>query len=121
MAKKYVYFFGDGKSEGRGSDKNLLGGKGANLCEMARLGIPVPAGFVINTEVCTDYYAAGRKLPGALEKEMRAAMARVEKVMGGKFGDAKNPLLVSVRSGARISMPGMMETVLNLGLNEKTL
>src|SRR5690606_40110026 len=112
MAKKYVYFFGDGKSEGRGNQKELLGGKGANLCEMARLGIPVPAGFVITTEVCTDYYKNGHKLPATLDKEVRAAMARTEKEMDGKFGDPKNPLLVSVRSGARISMPGMMETVL---------
>jgi len=121
MATKYVYFFGGGASEGKGDQKELLGGKGANLCEMARMGIPVPAGFVVSTEVCTDYYKRGRKLPTTLEKEVRANMAKVEKVMGGKFGDSKNPLLVSVRSGARISMPGMMETVLNLGLNEQTL
>src|SRR5688572_5673595 len=99
MAKKFVYFFGDGKSEGRGDQKELLGGKGANLCEMARLGIPVPAGFVITTEVCTEYYKNGRKLSSNIDKEVRAAMSRCEKVMGGKFGDARNPLLVSVRSG----------------------
>jgi pyruvate,orthophosphate dikinase len=121
MAKKFVFFFGDGSSEGRADQKNLLGGKGANLCEMANLGVPVPAGFTISTEVCTHYYENGRKLPGDLDSQIRKAMARVEKVMGGKFGDAKNPLLVSVRSGARVSMPGMMETVLNLGLNENVL
>src|SRR5690606_40203614 len=99
MAKKFVYFFGDGKSEGRGAQKELLGGKGANLCEMARLGIPVPAGFVITTDVCTEYYKNGRKLPAGLEKEIRAAMTRTEKVMGAKFVDARNPLLVSVRAG----------------------
>jgi pyruvate,orthophosphate dikinase len=121
MAKKFVYFFGDGSSEGRADQKELLGGKGANLCEMANLGVPVPAGFTISTEVCTHYYEHGRKLPSDLDTQIRKAMARVERVMGGKFGDAKNPLLVSVRSGARVSMPGMMETVLNLGLNEKTL
>ncbi|MCX7718427.1 MAG: pyruvate, phosphate dikinase [Candidatus Sumerlaeaceae bacterium] len=121
MAQKFVYFFGDGKSEGGAEMKNLLGGKGANLGEMARLGLPVPAGFTITTEVCTYYYQHGRKLPPGLDKEIRSHMARVEKVMGAKFGDPKNPLLVSVRSGARASMPGMMETVLNLGLNEQTL
>lgn len=121
MSPKYLYFFGAGKSEGRAEMKNLLGGKGANLCEMASLGLPVPAGFVITTEVCTYYYQNGKKLPADLDKDIRVYMLRVEKVMGAKFGDAKNPLLVSVRSGARASMPGMMETVLNLGLNEQTL
>lgn len=121
MSTKYVYLFGGGTSEGRADMKNLLGGKGANLCEMARLGIPVPAGFCITTEVCTYYYENGRKYPEGLEKEVRAAMAATEKIMDAKFGDPGNPLLVSVRSGARASMPGMMETVLNLGLNEKTL
>lgn len=119
--KKYVYFFGEGKSDGRADMKNLLGGKGANLCEMARLGIPVPPGFVITTEVCTAYYEAGKKLPRGLDKQVEAAMAHCERIMKAKFGDPKNPFLVSVRSGARISMPGMMETVLNLGLNPKTV
>lgn len=121
MATKYVYFFGAGKSDGRADMKSLLGGKGANLCEMARLGLPVPPGFVITTEVCTYYYQNGKKLPSGLEVDVRAMMERCEKLMGMKFGDAANPLLVSVRSGARASMPGMMETVLNLGLNDKTI
>ena len=124
MAKtktKYVYFFGDGKAEGAAKMKNLLGGKGANLAEMANLGIPVPAGFSITTEVCTYYYDHGQKFPPELKKEVETALKGVEKSMGAKFGDAKNPLLVSVRSGARISMPGMMDTVLNIGLNDKTI
>jgi len=121
MAKKNVYFFGGGKAEGKASMPNLLGGKGANLAEMASLGIPVPAGFTITTEVCTEYYANKGKLPKALEAEVKQALARVEKTMGKKFGDVKNPLLVSVRSGARKSMPGMMETVLNVGLCSKTI
>ncbi|MFH1059781.1 MAG: pyruvate, phosphate dikinase [Pseudomonadota bacterium] len=124
MAKaktKYVYFFGDGKAEGAAKMKNLLGGKGANLAEMANLGIPVPAGFSITTEVCTYYYANKEKFPPELKKEVETALKGVEKSMGAKFGDAKNPLLVSVRSGARISMPGMMDTVLNIGLNDKTI
>jgi len=118
---KYVYFFGDGKAEGAAKMKNLLGGKGANLAEMANLGIPVPAGFTITTEVCTYYYANKEKFPPELKKEVEAALKGVEKSMGAKFGDAKNPLLVSVRSGARISMPGMMDTVLNIGLNDETI
>ncbi len=121
MSVKYVYSFGNGKAEGRGDQKELLGGKGANLAEMARLGLPVPAGFTITTEACTEYYRQGKKLLNMLNKEMRQALAKVEKIMGKKFGDVKNPLLVSCRSGARSSMPGMMETVLNIGLNEKTL
>ena len=118
---KYVYFFGAGKAEGSGSQTELLGGKGANLAEMARLGLPVPAGFTITTEMCTEYNRRGRKLPDSLVKDIKAALARVERVMGKKFGDPKNPLLVSCRSGARKSMPGMMETVLNIGLTSKTL
>ena len=116
MAKKNVYFFGGGKADGNAEMKNLLGGKGANLAEMCNLGIPVPAGFTITTEMCTEYYENNKKLPAELTKEVNAAMAKVEKVMGKKFGDPKNPLLVSVRSGARRSMPGMMDTVLNVGL-----
>jgi len=122
MAKqKNVYFFGGGKADGNESMKELLGGKGANLAEMCNLGIPVPAGFTITTEMCTVYYANKGNLPKELEKEVDAAMAKVEKIMGKKFGDSKNPLLVSVRSGARKSMPGMMDTVLNVGLCTKTI
>ncbi len=118
---KYVYSFGGKTAEGRAEDKNLLGGKGANLAEMCHLGIPVPAGFTITTEVCTAYYKNNRKYPKELTKQVDAALARVEKIMGMKFGDADNPLLLSVRSGARRSMPGMMETVLNVGLCSKTI
>ncbi len=121
MSDKMVYFFGGGAADGRAEMKNLLGGKGANLAEMANLGIPVPAGFTITTEVCTHYYQAGRTYPPTLEAEVAAALAKVEQVMGAKFGDPNNPLLVSVRSGARSSMPGMMETVLNVGLCSKTI
>ena len=119
-AAKRTYFFGGGKAEGTKEMKNLLGGKGANLAEMANIGLPVPPGFTITTEVCTEFYAGGKKLPKALDADIRAAIARMEKLVGAKFGDAKNPLLVSVRSGARASMPGMMDTILNLGLNDKT-
>ncbi len=118
---KYVYFFGAGKADGKAEMKNLLGGKGANLAEMTNLNIPVPAGFSITTEVCTYYYSHGRKYPVELDKQVRTALAKVESIMDAKFGDAENPLLVSVRSGARRSMPGMMETVLNVGLTEKTI
>ena len=117
---KYVYFFGNGRAEGTADLKNLLGGKGANLAEMVNIGLPVPPGFTITTELCTYYYANGRKYPKILEKQVRDALAKVERSMGAKFGDAKNPLLVSVRSGARASMPGMMDTILNLGLNDTT-
>jgi len=119
-AGKRTYFFGGGKAEGTKEMKNLLGGKGANLAEMANIGLPVPPGFTITTDVCTEFYAGGKKLPKALDAEVRASIARMEKVVGAKFGDPKNPLLVSVRSGARASMPGMMDTILNLGLNDKT-
>jgi len=119
--KRRVYFFGGGRADGNASMKSLLGGKGANLAEMTRLGVPVPAGFTISTEVCTEFYAQGRQLPKGLEAELRAHLARVEKEMGGTFGSGTRPLLVSVRSGARASMPGMMDTVLNLGLNDETL
>ena len=123
MAKvpKYVYFFGSGKAEGKAEMKNLLGGKGANLAEMVNIGLPVPPGFTITTEVCTAYYQNKQKYPKSLEKEVRTALVKVEKAMGAKFGDAKNPLLVSIRSGARASMPGMMDTILNLGLNDQTV
>jgi pyruvate,orthophosphate dikinase len=117
---KYVYFFGGGKAEGRADMKELLGGKGANLAEMTNIGLPVPAGFTITTEVCT-YYANDHKYPPNLKAEVDQALRKTEEVMGAKFGDPKNPLLVSCRSGARVSMPGMMDTVLNIGLNEATL
>ncbi len=121
MAKKMVYFFGGGKGEGNAGMKNLLGGKGANLAEMAKLGVPVPPGFTITTDVCVHFYQNKRRYPQGLKEEVAKAMAKVEKVMGKSFGDAKNPLLISVRSGARRSMPGMMETVLNVGLTSKTI
>ncbi len=119
--KKMVYFFGGGKAEGNAKMKELLGGKGANLAEMASLGVPVPPGFTITTEVCTYFYQNKKKYPATIKADVEKAMAGVEQIMGKKFGDAKNPLLVSVRSGARSSMPGMMETVLNVGLTEKTI
>ena len=118
---QYVYFFGNKYADGDGSMKNLLGGKGAGLAEMTKLGIRVPAGFTITTEVCTYFYEHGRKYPEDLENKLQVNLETVEKTMGAKFGDAENPLLVSVRSGARISMPGMMDTVLNLGLNDETI
>ncbi len=117
----YVYAFGGGTADGRADMKNLLGGKGANLAEMANLGIPVPAGFTLTTEVCTYYYDHGNSYPPELEAEVERALARTEEVMGATFGDPSNPLLLSVRSGARMSMPGMMETVLNIGLCSETL
>jgi len=121
-ASKYVYFFGNGKADGNGSMKPLLGGKGANLAEMSRIGLPVPPGFTITTEVCTHYYDNNRNYPKALQAQTETGMANIEKVMGTKFGDKKAmPLLVSVRSGARDSMPGMMDTILNLGLNDDTV
>jgi pyruvate,orthophosphate dikinase len=119
---KYVYLFGKGKADGNGSMKPLLGGKGANLAEMSRIGLPVPPGFTVTTEVCTYYYANKRTYPKALDAQTRSGMANIEKIMGTKFGDKKKmPLLVSVRSGARDSMPGMMDTILNLGLNDDTV
>ncbi len=120
MAKK-VYSFGNGAAEGSAEMKNLLGGKGANLAEMSSIGVPVPAGFTITTDECLEYYNNGKKLSKSLKKDVIKALGKVEKIMGSKFGDVKNPLLVSVRSGARVSMPGMMDTVLNLGLNDKTV
>ena len=118
---KYVYFFGDNKADGTAEMKELLGGKGANLAEMTSLGIPVPPGFTLTTEVCTQYYKNNQNYPSELEEQVNDAIAQTETVMGRKFGDQSNPLLFSVRSGARISMPGMMETVLNVGLTSKTI
>jgi len=118
---KYVYTFGGGSAEGSASDKNLLGGKGANMAEMCSLGIPVPAGFTISTECCTAYYASGCKLPAELTGQVLEALRKVESIMGMKYGDTVNPLLVSCRSGARSSMPGMMDTVLNVGLCAATI
>ncbi len=120
-AGKLVYFFGNGRADGDAGMKNLLGGKGANLAEMASLGLPVPPGFTITTEVCTHYYANGRRYPSALKEQVAAALSGVEKILALGFGDPTNPLLLSVRSGARSSMPGMMETVLNVGLTSATI
>ncbi len=119
--EKWVYSFGGGKAEGRADMKNLLGGKGANLAEMSNLGIPVPPGFTVSTEVCTYYYANGETYPASLKSEVMAALATIEAIIGLKFGDVADPLLVSVRSGARASMPGMMDTILNLGLNDQSV
>ncbi|MFC7379030.1 pyruvate, phosphate dikinase [Brevundimonas sp. GCM10030266] len=118
---QWVYGFGGGSADGDASMKNLLGGKGANLAEMSALGLPVPPGFTVTTEVCTWYYAHGETYPTDLADQVKAGLAKVEGIVGKTFGDAKNPLLVSVRSGARASMPGMMDTVLNLGLNDETV
>ncbi len=118
---KWVYSFGAGHNEGRADMRNLLGGKGANLAEMASIDLPVPPGFTITTELCTAYYDNGRKYPDDLKQQVEDALARVEEAVGLRFGDATKPLLVSVRSGARVSMPGMMDTVLNLGLNDETV
>ena len=119
--EKWVYTFGAGKAEGKSTMKNLLGGKGANLAEMCNLGLPVPPGFTITTEVCTYFYNKGHTYPSTLKKQVEDGIKKAEKIIGKKFGDEKNPLLFSVRSGARISMPGMMDTVLDLGLNDKTV
>ena len=118
---KWVFSFGDGAADGRADMKNLLGGKGANLAEMASLGLPVPPGFTVTTEVCSHYYEHAHQYPDTLSGDVDSAIAAVETSVGAKFGDASNPLLVSVRSGARVSMPGMMDTVLNLGLNDETV
>src|SRR6202790_5011991 len=117
---KWVYAFGGGKAAGRASMRNLLGGKGAGLAEMAHLGLPVPPGFTITTEVCTHFYDDGKAYPKDLKAQVDAALAAVGRITGKKFGDRENPLLVSVRAGGRASMPGMMDTVLNLGLNDVT-
>jgi pyruvate,orthophosphate dikinase len=118
---KYVYFFGGKKADGKAKMKNLLGGKGANLAEMVNIGLPVPAGFTITTDVCTYFYANKKKYPKELEKQVLESIKKIENVMGAKFGDKNNPLLLSIRSGARASMPGMMDTILNLGLNDVTV
>ena len=120
-AKRYIYSWGDGRAEGDGTMKDLLGGKGAGLAEMTNAGLPTPPGFTITTEACNDYFAAGKQLPAGLWEDVLEAVKEVEAVSGKGFGDPANPLLVSVRSGAKFSMPGMMDTVLNLGLNEQTL
>src|SRR4051812_2010837 len=117
----WVYSFGGGGADGDASMKNLLGGKGANLAEMSALGLPVPPGFTITTECCTHYYKNGQSYPDDLKAQVAEALAKVERLTGKTFGDPANPLLVSVRSGARASMPGMMDTVLNLGLNDETV
>src|SRR6266566_1581674 len=118
---RYVYYFGDGHADGTGKMKPLLGGKGANLHEMTRIGLPVPPGFTITTEVCTYFYEHERSYPPQLEAEVAAALAKVEESAGKKLGDKEKPLLVSVRSGARDSMPGMMDTILNLGMNDEVV
>jgi pyruvate,orthophosphate dikinase len=120
-SRKYVYFFGNGKADGDRTMKDVLGGKGSGLAEMTNAGLPVPSGFTISTGACMLYYKEGRKTPAAVEKEMTENLAKLEKAAGAKLGDVKNPLLVSVRSGAKFSMPGMMDTILNLGLNDKTV
>ena len=117
MSHKYVYLF----SEGNASMRELLGGKGANLAEMTNIGLPVPQGFTISTEACTQYYEDGRKINDEIMAEIMENIAKMEEINGKKFGDLKNPLLVSVRSGARASMPGMMDTILNLGLNDEVV
>ena len=120
-APRYVYYFGDRHADGAGTMKSLLGGKGANLHEMTRIGLPVPPGFTITTEVCSYFYAHNRTYPSQLEAEVATALAKVEKSVGKKLGDKDRPLLVSVRSGARDSMPGMMDTILNLGMNDEVV
>ena len=118
---KWVYRFGDGAAEGCADRKNLLGGKGAGLAEMSHLGLPVPPGFTITTEACSYFYAHGKSFPAELREQVECALAGIERSLGARFGDPDNPLLVSVRSGARVSMPGMMDTVLNLGLNDRVV
>jgi pyruvate,orthophosphate dikinase len=121
LPKKAVCYFGDGKADASATDRDVIGGKGANLAEMTRIGLPVPSGFTISTEICSAYYQNGRSFPDGLENRVHMALRRVERSMGASFGDISNPLLLSVRSGARVSMPGMMDTVLNLGLNDATV
>ncbi|HET7494246.1 MAG TPA: PEP/pyruvate-binding domain-containing protein, partial [Candidatus Limnocylindrales bacterium] len=120
-AKRYIYAWGEGTAEGNAAMRDLLGGKGAGLAEMTKAGLPTPPGFTITTEACNDYFAAGERLPDGLWDDVLEAVKEVERRTGKGFGDPANPLLVSVRSGAKFSMPGMMDTVLNLGLNEETL
>lgn len=117
MAKKYTYLF----SEGNAKMRDLLGGKGANLAEMTNIGLPVPQGFTISTEACTQYYEDGRKINDEIQAQIMEYISKMEEITGKKFGDLENPLLVSVRSGARASMPGMMDTILNLGLNDEVV
>src|SRR5438270_6656092 len=117
---KYVYFFGDGKADGNGKMKDDLGGKGAGLAEMTNAGLPVPPGFTIQTEACREYMRTA-KVSAEIERQMEEALTRLEKLKGQKLGTGENPLLVSVRSGAKFSMPGMMDTILNLGLNDKSV
>src|SRR6188768_4161876 len=119
-ANKFVYFFGNGKADGNRTMKDTLGGKGAGLAEMTNAGLPVPPGFTISTDACRAYYAQGRKVPAAVETQMLENVKKLERAVGNKLGDPKKPLLVSVRSGAKFSMPGMMDTILNLGLNDET-
>src|SRR5213593_4673211 len=121
VAEKLIYFFGDGRAEGTGSMKDVLGGKGAGLHEMTNIGVPVPPGFTIVTGVCRWYHDHGRALPPGFEDRQREALERLESLMGRRLGDPGDPLLVSVRSGAKFSMPGMMDTVLNLGLNDRSV
>lgn len=121
MRNKWVYFFANGKAEGTAQMKDLLGGKGANLAEMTNIGVPVPPGFTISSEVCKYYYDNNRSYPAELKEQVESSIKELEKVTGKGFGDPRNPLLVSVRSGAAISMPGMMDTILNLGLNDETV
>src|SRR5205809_4728972 len=119
--KKYVYSFGGGSADGDGKMKDVLGGKGAGLAEMSRAHLPVPPGFTISTEVCNLYFQSGNKVPPEVDQQTSEALGELEQQMGQKLGDAQNPLLVSVRSGAKFSMPGMMDTILNLGLNDQTV
>src|SRR6266852_2501769 len=117
-AKKHVYFFGNGKADGNRNMKDLLGGKGSGLAEMTNAGLPVPPGFTISTEVCNIYYREKAKIPSAIDREIEENLRKLEKAAGATLGSTENPLLVSVRSGAKFSMPGMMDTILNLGLND---
>src|SRR5215472_11079481 len=119
--QKYVYSFGPGSADGDGKMKDILGGKGAGLAEMCRAGLPVPPGFTISTQVCNTYFESGNRVPQEVETQMAAALSKLEKEIGRKLGDGNDPLLVSVRSGAKFSMPGMMDTILNLGLNDETV
>src|SRR6185369_7240640 len=121
MSTKHVYYFGGGTAEGDAKMKDLLGGKGANLAEMSRAGVPVPPGFTISTDVCNIYFQNDKKIPAEIQTEIDRALAQLEQRMSQKLGDSNNPLLLSVRSGAKFSMPGMMDTVLNLGLNNETV
>src|SRR5207253_5132992 len=119
-SRKHVYFFGDGKADGNRNMKDLLGGKGSGLAEMTNAGLPVPPGFTISTEVCNIYYKEKQKIPAAIDREIAENLKKLEKAAGTTLGSPENPLLVSVRSGAKFSMPGMMDTILNLGLNDVT-